>query len=165
MGFTGQIAKHLREVHFGGNWTSSSLKEILRDVTWKQATTRIHSFNTIAALVYHINYFVGALLKVLQGKPLDTKDDYSFNHPPIVSQEDWAALLEKVWVDAENAARLIEQLPQSTLEKDFADKKYGTYYRNLHGIIEHVHYHLGQIVVIKALLAQLHAHEELVSKE
>ena len=40
------------------------------------------------------------------------------------------------------------------LWETFADEKYGHYYRNLHGIIEHTHYHLGQIVLIKKLLQQ-----------
>jgi len=32
------------------------------------------------------------------------------------------------------------------------EEKYGNYYRNFHGIIEHCHYHLGQIVLIKKML-------------
>ncbi len=47
---------------------------------------------------------------------------------------------------------LIAQLPEGKLWEDFADKKYGSYYRNLQGIIEHTHYHLGQIVLIKKML-------------
>jgi hypothetical protein len=39
-----QIAKHLREVHFGGNWTSVDLKTIVTGISWQQATTTIHSF-------------------------------------------------------------------------------------------------------------------------
>jgi hypothetical protein len=101
-----------------------------------------------------MNYYVSAVLKVLQREPLVAKDKYSFDHPPILSQEDWENLLEKTWTDAENFASLIEQLPESKLGEEFADKKYGNYYRNLHGIIEHIHYHLGQIVLIKKILLQ-----------
>lgn len=46
----------------------------------------------------------------------------------------------------------LETLDEAKLFEDFADPKYGNYYRNLHGIIEHTHYHLGQIVLIKKLL-------------
>jgi hypothetical protein len=46
-----QIAKHFREIHFGGNWTSSNLKEHVSDLTWQQATTKVYSCNTIVALV------------------------------------------------------------------------------------------------------------------
>jgi hypothetical protein len=140
--------------YFGGNWTCSNLKDNLADVTWQQATTQVYSFNTIATLVYHMNYYVSAVLKVLQGEPLDAHDKYSFDNPPILSQEDWEKLLDKTWTDAENFASLIEQLPESKLWEDFSDNKYGNYYRNIHGIIEHTHYHLGQIVLVKKILLQ-----------
>lgn len=132
----------------------SALKEHLADVTWQQATTKVYSFNTIAALAYHVHYYVGAILQVLGGGPLDAKDKYSFDHPPIQSQEDWDNLLGKIWADAEKFAALIEQMPEEKLWEDFSENKYGNYYRNIHGIIEHAHYHLGQIVLIKKILAQ-----------
>ena len=155
MNLSSQIAKHFREVHFGGNWTSVNLKETLADVTWQQATKKLYSLNTIATLVFHTNYYVTVVSKVLQGEPLNAKDKYSFEHTPILSQENWDSLLSKTWRDAENFASLIEQLPDDILEENFSDEKYGSYYRNLHGIIEHMHYHLGQIVLIKKILMQV----------
>ena len=155
MNLSAQIAKHFRDVHFGGNWTSVNLKETLNDVTWQQATKKIYSFNTIATLVFHINYYVSAVTKVLQGEPLTAHDKYSFDLQPIQSQEDWERILNNTWSDAENFARLIEQLPENKLGETFSDEKYGNYYRNIHGIIEHTHYHLGQIVLIKKILLQL----------
>lgn len=154
MNLTAQIARHMREVHFGGNWTSVNLKDTLADVTWEQAITKAYSFNTIATLVYHVNYYVSAVLKVLQGGPLDAKDSYSFNHPPINNAEDWAQLLNRVWSEAELFAAAIEQLPEDKLTDYLTDEKYGSYFRNLNGIIEHMNYHLGQIVIIKKLLPQ-----------
>ena len=89
---------------------------------------------------------------MLQGGPLDAKDKYSFDHPPVQSQEDWEKLLDKTWADAENLASLIEQLPESQLWETFVKEEYGNYYRCLHGLIEHSHYHLGQIALIKKML-------------
>jgi hypothetical protein len=154
MNLTAQIAKHFRDVYFGGNWTSVNLKETLADVTWEQATAKVYTFNTIGTLVYHMNYYVTVVSKVLQGEPLNAKDKYSFEHPPILSQDDWEKLLDKTWADAQKFSLLIEQLPESKLDEIFFDEKYGNYYRNMHGIIEHVHYHLGQIVLIKKILLQ-----------
>ena len=154
MNLTAQIAKHFKDVHFGGNWTSVNLKETLADVTWQQATTKIYSLNTIATLVFHINYYVSAVTKVLQGEPLTAHDRYSFDLPPIQNHDDWEKLLNKTWSDAEKFVQLIEQLPEGRLGEVFSDEKYGTYYRNIHGIIEHTHYHLGQIVLIKKILLQ-----------
>lgn len=154
MSLSAQIAKHLREVHFGGNWTSVNLQETLAGINWQQATKKVGSFNTIATLTYHMNYFVSAVANVLAGEPLNAKDAYSFDHPLLHSQQDWEAMLDKTWEDAERFAILIEQLPESLLWEDFTDKKYGTYYSNIQGIIEHIHYHLGQVVLIKKILQQ-----------
>jgi hypothetical protein len=147
-----QISKHFRDVFFGGNWTVSCMQEQLKDVSWQQATTTIDGFNTIVALTYHSYYFVLALLDVLEGKPLTAHDKFSFNHPQIQSQQDWENFLNNIWIDVERTALLIEQLQNDKLSEDFADAKYGTYYRNITGIIEHTHYHLGQIVIIKKML-------------
>jgi len=155
MNLQAQIAKQFRDVHFGGNWTSSNLKEHLADVTWQQATTQVYSFNSIAILVYHMNYYVSAVLKVLQGAPLDASDKYSFDLSPILCQQDWEKLLDKTWADAEGFASMVEQLPEQKLGDTFSDEKYGNYYRNIHGVIEHIHYHLGQIVLIKKILLQV----------
>lgn len=152
MTLTKQIARHFRQIHFGGNWTCSNLKDTLAGLAWKQATTQVHSFNTIATLIYLTNYYVSAAIKVLEGQPLGAKDEYSFSLPPIQSQQDWENLLNKTWADAEKFAGLVEQLPESRLWENFTDEKYGNYYRNLHGIIEHTHYHLGQIALIKKIL-------------
>ena len=152
MKHTAQIAKYLREVHFGKNWTWSSLKENLEDVTWEEATTRVYSLNTIAALLFHINYFEDAILKVLEGGALDAKDEYSFDVPSINSKKDWDKLVAKTIADAEKFAILVEQLPESKLWETFSEEKYGNYFRNIHGVIEHTHYHLGQIIIIKKII-------------
>lgn len=156
MNLSAQLAKHIREAHFGGNWTCSNVKDNLHGLTWQQVTTQVHSFNTIATLTFHINYFVVAILDVLQGRPLTSNDKFSFSHPPVACQEDWEKMREKTLADAELFASLVEQMPESKLWEDFTDKKYGSYYRNIHGIIEHTHYHLGQIALVKKLLLQRH---------
>jgi len=149
---TQNIAKHFREIHFGGNWTCSNLKEVTADITWQQAITKIQDFNTIATLVFHTHYFVDVALKVMQGGALVGNDKLSFDHPPINSQADWEAMLNQYWIDAEAFAALIEKMPEEQCWKVFSEIKYGNYYRNLHGIIEHTHYHLGQIAILKKLV-------------
>lgn len=147
-----QIAKHFKDVYFGGNWTSVNLREILSDIDWHQATKKVHNLNTIATLVFHINYYVNPVFKVLQAQALNASDKYSFDAPPIKSEDDWQKLVNKVFIEAELFAIQIETLNEAQLFEDFADCKYGNYYRNLFGIIEHTHYHLGQISLIKKIL-------------
>lgn len=149
---SGALAKHFREIHFGENWTSVDLRTVLADITWNEAVQQRPGFNSIAALTYHIHYFVAAVLPVLEGGALDAHDRFSFDHPPITCAADWQQLCERTFSTAERFALLVEQLPDERLHAAMADPKYGTWYRNLHGIIEHTHYHLGQIVILKKLL-------------
>jgi len=61
MALSKQIAQHFSAVHFGGNWTAINLKDTLEDITWQQAITKVHNLNTIATLVFHLNYYVSAV--------------------------------------------------------------------------------------------------------
>ncbi len=149
---TQQLAKHLREVHYGGNWTWVNLKDTLDGITWHQALKQVHGLNTIAVLVNHIGYYVTAQISVLQGGELTSKDSESFIHPPIQSQHDWDTLVAKSMREAETLAALIEQMPDTKLWDTFTNEKYGSYFRNLLGNIEHIHYHLGQIAIIKKIV-------------
>ena len=91
-------------------------------------------------------------MKVLKGNPLDAHDKFSFEHPPIHSEEDWRSFLENIFSTAEEFASLIEQMPEEKLWETMAEAKYGTWYSNLQGIIEHTHYHLGQVALIKKII-------------
>lgn len=154
MSTAAQIARHFREVYHGGNWTWVNLKDTLKDISWEEAGTKMYDFNTIAVLVYHISYYVSVQLKVLKGHPLEGTDKDSFNGPAIQSQQDWEALLDKLWKEANEYALLVEQLPDDKLQEVFVTEKYGNWHRNLLGLIEHTHYHLGQIVILKKLIRQ-----------
>lgn len=151
MNLSEQLAKHTRDVFSGGNWTSVNLKDSLADVNWQIAVKKIDDLNTIAALVFHIHYYVAAVLKVIQGGPLDAHDKYSFDLPAIKSEDDWKRLLTKTLEDATSLADEIEKLDEAKLYENLADPKYGTRLRNFLGIIEHTHYHLGQISLVKKM--------------
>ncbi len=146
------IAKHLRDVYSGGNWSTVNLLSVLKDVNVDIANAVVPGCNTIAALSYHINYYVAAVAKVLEGEALVAKDADSFNHPAYTNEAEWQAFIAKAESDAQRFAVALEKLPDSVLTEAFTDEKYGNYFRNLHGIIEHCHYHLGQIVILKKIL-------------
>lgn len=148
------LAKHAHEFHHGINWTWSNLAEVLKDVDWQMATKKLGSCNTIAALTYHIHYFYVVTIKVFKGGPLDGNDKLSFDHPAINTQEDWDALLETVWKSAKLFSEQVASLSEEKLWETFCDEKYGNYYRNIQGVIEHSHYHLGQIAILKKLIKE-----------
>lgn len=149
------LAKHLRDVHFGGNWCAVDLKTTLSDVTWQQAAANVHSLNSIYTLVFHNGYYLKLILRVMEGGPLEGNDKLSFVHPPLDSQEAWDGLLAEIWANVEQLAELVEALSEEQLTGPFSDGKYGTVYRNIAGFVEHTHYHLGQMRLIKKLLAYM----------
>ena len=155
---TAQIANRFREVLLNGTWVANTnFKAQLSDVTGEQDTKKVGTFNTIAALTFHIDYYIAGILNVLEGGSLDIRDKYSFDLPPIESKKDWEKLLDKIWSDAEKFASMVEQMPEERLNEVFVDEKYGNYQRNIDAMIEHSYYHLGQIVLIKKMLLQTDA--------
>ncbi|MBP9796979.1 MAG: DUF1572 domain-containing protein [Chitinophagales bacterium] len=154
MSIINQITKHFRDVHFGGNWTSVNVKDTLADISWEEAKTKVYDLNTIATLVFHMNYYVENVLKVLHGEPLNASDKLSFNVPEINNSEDWQKLVTKTLTEAELFALQLGKMDESKLLETFSDSKYCNYYKNMHGIIEHTHYHLGQISLLKKILRE-----------
>ena len=150
---TKQIAKRFREVILNGTWVANTnFKHQLSNLDWKIATTEIKSLNTIAILAQHIHYYIKGINNVFKGGTLDIKDQFSFDFPAMQSQEDWETFVSKFWRDAVEFAALIEQMPDEKLKQVFVDEKYGTYQRNIEGMIEHSYYLLGQIVLIKKMI-------------
>lgn len=148
------LAKRFREVVLNGTWIAqTNYKQQLSDMHWEMATAKLASANTIALLAQHIHYYIRGVSAVFNGGDLTIRDKFSFDFPPVQSQEDWEIFLSQFWRDAEEFASLVEQLPAEKLNDDFVDEKYGTYQRNIDGMIEHCYYHLGQIVLLKKLLA------------
>ncbi len=148
-----EIARHIREIHIGKNWTWSFMKEVLQDVNFNEAVAKPIEANTIAMLVFHMNFYLNIVHQRLKGGGFGFKHEESFAVPNIQSEEDWQQLLLKTFDDAEALATSVEQLSNEALGKDFGGE-YGSVYKNLHGVVEHNHYHLGQIVLLKKIIRQ-----------
>jgi hypothetical protein len=149
------LANRLREVLLNGKWiANTNFKEQIQSVTWEQATQKVGNLNTIALLTFHINYYLQGLLNVFNGGALDIRDKYSFDMPEIKSEEDWNILITNFLTNAELFAAHVEQMEDSAFDQQFVDEKYGTYWRNIEGVIEHSYYHLGQVSLLKKMVTQ-----------
>lgn len=149
MSLSKQIASYVRDIYFGKNWTNSNIKEKLEDVDWMQAITKVNSYNTTAMLVFYTSYYLIGIMNILKGGTLDIRDRFSYELSPIKSAEDWQELKNKSFDEAEEYARLIEEMPDDKFWENFVKEEYGNYYRNIHGSIEHLYYHFGQIILIE----------------
>lgn len=155
MNHSKQLANRLREVILNGTWiANTNFKHQLENLDWQIACKPIENLNTIALLAQHIHYYISGILNVFESGTLEIRDKYSFDFPPLQSQNEWNAFLEKFWMDTEKLAVQIETLSDENLNLDFVDEKYGNYFRNIDAMIEHSYYHLGQIVLVKKMLMQ-----------
>ncbi|WP_035334556.1 DinB family protein [Dokdonia sp. PRO95] len=146
------LSKHLQQFIAGPNLTGSHLSQHLDDVSIKEANISLYGVNSIAQLVFHINYYISAVGDVLEGKPLLAKDSLSFDAPIITTEAAWQPQKEKLYTAIHRCAQLVKSFPQEKLKEEFVLKKYGSYEHNLLGLLEHSHYHFGQIVIIKKML-------------
>ncbi|MEZ5055396.1 MAG: DUF1572 domain-containing protein [Saprospiraceae bacterium] len=148
-------AGRIREVFLNGRWiANTNFKDQLESVTWEQANHKIGSLNTIALLAFHINYYVAGLINVFKGGGLEIRDKFSFDAPPVESETDWKNRINELLENAEEFAVHLENMSDSKMDEPFVDPKYGTYMRNIEGIIEHGYYHLGQVSLLRKMVVE-----------
>ncbi len=149
------IAGRLREVLLDGRWVANTnVKAQIENLPWQQAVKKVGDLNTIAALTFHLNYYLGGVLNVFKGGDLLISDKYSFDMPPINSESDWKSLIEDFLANSEEFIRLVEVMGDKQLDEHFVKEEYGSYQRSLEGIIEHSYYHLGQMSLIQKMITK-----------
>ena len=146
------LSKHLHNVHYGGNWTEVNLKDLLEDINWQEALITPFECNSIADLTYHIHYFTQGVNEFLETGELKIRDKFSFDRPEINSEKDWQDLKALSLATAASFSENVARIEESKWEEDFIDPKYSSYFTNFLGIIEHCHYHLGQIAILKKII-------------
>ena len=152
MEITVLIAQHLLAVHIGNNWTDVDLSGTLKDVTAAEAiVVTAASPNTIASLVHHITYWNRHMIGRMNGIEAPIPPSNGFDLP---ENFDWQQLKEDNIASAHELAMAICKYDATRLEQPILPG-YSSAYKNLQGSVEHVHYHLGQIVIIKNLIRRL----------
>lgn len=147
------MANRLREVLLNGKWiANTNFKEQILSVSWRQAIQKLDNLNTIALLTFHINYYLAGLINVFKGGKLEIRDKYSFDLPEIRSEKEWDTLVSDFLRNAEMFASEVEEMDERLLDQPFVDEKYGSYWRNIEGVIEHSYYHLGQVSLIRKMI-------------
>ena len=142
-----RIADQFRHVCKGGAWFGSSLNEVLSGVDEDIARRRpMEHAHTIWELVLHVTSWIRIARECLAAAEIrgHTAEE---NWPPITgSWQHTLAILERE-VDALEQAILA--FSHERLDDDAPAPEPQTYYILLHGVIQHVAYHAGQIAVLQ----------------
>ena len=151
-----ELASKFNEVILNGTWiANTNFKNELDDLPVEIANYKIEKLNTIADLARHIHYYINGVKSVLNGGELIIRDQFSFDFKQNISQKEWEEFLSIFWKDALEFTKLINELSEEKLDSVFVKSNYGSYRRNIDGIIEHSYYHLGQIVLLKKMIGNL----------
>jgi glycosyltransferase involved in cell wall biosynthesis len=152
MKITAQIAQHLTDVHDGDNWTDVNIEQTLADVSFEEAMMRTAaSVNTIATLLHHISFWNRVVAERAAGKVPVIGADNGFAMDPLTSEEEWKALQEDNIRSADELAAAIHLFNEEKLALPILPE-HSSAYKNFQGQVEHVHYHLGQMVMIKKMI-------------
>jgi hypothetical protein len=149
------VATRLREVFLNGTFiANTNFKDQITNVSWEDSIKTVNGLNSVAALTFHINYYLDGLIKAFNTGKLEIHDKFSFEMPPIQSKTDWDELVNTFLVNSELFASLVESILPEKFEDEFIDPKYGSISRNIEAVIEHSYYHLGQVVLIKKIISK-----------
>ena len=153
------IAQHILDVHEGDNWTESNIKNALADVTLSEAITKTPaSPNTIATLLHHLTYWNKIMVERINGVTSAIPETNGHEMIPLITEVDWEQLKADNSFSAHELASAIRNFDETKLLHPIIPG-YSTVYKNLQGSSEHIHYHLGQIIILKNLIRSLKAQQ------
>lgn len=152
MKVTHHIAQHLLDVYTGGNWTEVNVSGVLADVSYAEAATvTAASPNSIASIVHHLVFWNRIMIQRIQGVLPEIPAANGFDVPWIESDADWKNLLNAMLASAAELALEIKNVADAKLEMPIVTG-FTSAYKNLQGTVEHIHYHLGEIMILKKLI-------------
>ncbi|HXZ18838.1 MAG TPA: DinB family protein [Candidatus Acidoferrales bacterium] len=143
------IAEAYRRATVKGAWYGPSLAELLANTSPEQATTPpVHGAHSIAALLQHLLLWNERIRNTSETCPLPRwEPEKEWAEPPIP----WNELVERWNRSRDQLEERLRNFPPSDLSKQVPGRNY-PYETMLHGIVQHVIYHSGQIAMILSML-------------
>jgi uncharacterized damage-inducible protein DinB len=147
-----RILELSRQTFDGEPWYGTALCKLLADVTAERAAARpIPGAHSIWEEVLHAMTWRNVVIRLLEGKKVPpVTEEENWPAPPATSAAAWRQALDElaqtqVSFEAALGAMTDERLPENAAEKPFPF----SFYRLLHGVIQHDAYHAGQIALLK----------------
>ena len=136
----------------GNNWTGINAHQALIDVSAKKAVQRINKQQlNIAELMAHLTCWNEIITLRLDKQDHQPSKKEDFPRISRLTSEKWKDLKLDFFRSFHLLKGRLENKEDSILDEPMFEGA-SPAYRNLHGQISHVHYHLGQIVLLKKLL-------------
>lgn len=144
------VAQHVEEV-VHGNWTEIYLDDTLADVTYEEAiATPPGIVNSITMLTNHLMFYNKVVMERIRGTEPIINNANGFD-VQVSNEAEWQQLKQDACVSFKSLAYMVGSLTEEKLF-GLTPNGHSNFYKTFHGIAEHGHYHLGQIVLIKKII-------------
>ena len=145
-----RIADQMWRALEGEAWHGPSLREALEGVSAEVAAAKpLASAHSIWEIVHHLAAWNSAIRGRIGGERVDTPAEGDW--PPVgdVSEAAWRRALE--WLDdgSHQVLEATRRVMDSRLDEPLTEGGETSAYLTLHGYVQHVLYHAGQIVLLK----------------
>lgn len=149
---TTRISNLLEAIYNGEPWIDVTVAGTLQHINYIQAAIKIAGDrNSIWQIVNHLISWRQNVLQRIQGKILESPADNYFNEIEDISEAAWKQTIQRLEETQQQWISFLKNFKEESLEKIYPGNDL-TYYQNIHGIIQHDAYHLGQIVLLAKLL-------------
>ena len=149
---TARIADQLQRAMHGPAWHGPSLLETLEGVSAERAARRPGSgAHSIWELTLHIQAWDLYAWRRLAGQLWEPEDEENFPAVSEVSEVAWERAKSGLVRVHDELVRAVEKFPDERLGEKVPgrDPDHHTFYYMLHGAVQHVLYHTGQIAILK----------------
>ncbi|HEX3684401.1 MAG TPA: DinB family protein [Bryobacteraceae bacterium] len=144
---TARIADQLRRMYDGPAWHGPALKQLLAGVTEQQAAVRpIPNAHTIWEIVLHTTAWLRIARERLSATL--TRDHTAEENWPAATGS-WPEALATLEREHHELDSAILALREERLSAPAPASEPQTFYILLHGVIQHIAYHAGQIALLK----------------
>ena len=143
-----RILTHYDEVLQGSAWHGDPMWQVLNAISAETAAARpVPAAHTTWEIVMHMDFWENVVIQRLAGLRAGLVEELNFPPMPEATRENWARTLDQFRASNDRFRQALRKLDPAKLD-DLSAAGKRTYYAEVHGVIEHHVYHLGQIVLL-----------------
>jgi len=150
-----RICGQIKRAFSGDAWHGDNLSTILDRVDPEHIFDLPYSEgNCIWTLVGHLATWYDVAIKRLDGESYDPPREVDFPNPKNLGKHQWESQRKYLEVQHERFLARVEKMSDEDLDQKVSGVGYPAYIL-LHGIVQHILYHAGQIALLSKVLEEM----------
>ena len=145
---TERITELFEDLYNGNPWIDVTIVGTLKNITASQAANKVsQNWNSIWQIVNHLINWRENVLQRLSGQIIESPANNYIEDITDASENAWSATIQHLEETQQKWRNFLRNFDEGDFEKVYPANN-GSYYKHIHGIIQHDAYHLGQVVLL-----------------